>query len=103
MRYQLHFLSQCSLEEPGLFFGFYEAPAGMRAKAAALGLAVSRLIDNGYVVLSGQTTTEALLDETCAHLLDSVRMRRVRRLFLDGLGGFSKLAGELNLTSLRSG
>ena len=29
-----------------------------------------------------------------AHLLDSVRMRQVRRLFLDGLGGFSKLAGE---------
>jgi circadian clock protein KaiC len=90
----LHFLSQCSPEEPGLFFGFYEAPAGVRAKAAALGLAVSGLIDNGDVALSWQPTTEALLDETCARLLESVRVRRVHRLFLDGLGGFAKLAGE---------
>ena len=88
----LHFLGQCSPEEPGLFFGFYEAPAGVRAKAAALGLAVSGLLDSGDVALNWQPTTEALLDETCARLLDSVRVRGARRLVLDGLGGIAKLA-----------
>jgi circadian clock protein KaiC len=90
----LHFLSQCSPAEPGLFFGFYEAPAGLRAKARSLGLAVSGLIDRGDVALNWQPTTEALLDEACTRLLDSVRTRHVRRLVLDGLGGFTKLAEE---------
>jgi circadian clock protein KaiC len=90
----LHFLSQCNPLERGLFFGFYEAPAGVRAKAAALGLAVSGLFDSGDVALNWQPTTEALLDETCARLLDCVRAHRVRRLVLDGLGGLAKLADE---------
>lgn len=88
----LHFLSQCGPAEPGLFFGFYEAPAGLRAKAAALELGVLDLLDSGDVTLDWQPTTEALLDETCATLLDSVRARGVRRLVVDGLGGLSKLA-----------
>jgi circadian clock protein KaiC len=90
----LHFLGRCSPKELGLFFGFYEAPAGVRAKAAALGLTVSGLLDSGDVALNWQPTTEALLDETCARLLDSVRARRVRRLVLDGLDGLAKLAEE---------
>jgi circadian clock protein KaiC len=90
----LHFLSQCGSEQPGLFFGFYEAPAGLRAKAKTLGLAVSGLFDSGDVALSWQPTTEAQLDEACTRLLDSVRTRRVRRLVLDGLGGLAKLAEE---------
>lgn len=90
----LHFLGQCSPEELGLFFGFYEAPAGVRAKAAALGLTVSGLLDSEDVALNWQPTTEALLDETCARLLDSVRARRARRLVLDGLDGLAKLAEE---------
>jgi len=75
----LHFLSQCGPNQPGLFFGFYEAPAGVRAKAAALGLAVAGLLDSGDVALNWQPTTDALLDETCAHLIENIRLIGARR------------------------
>ena len=79
------FLSQCTPEDRGLFFGFYEAPAGIRAKATALGLQLVNHLDQGVVeCLLWQPTTEASLDEICAQLLISVRARGVRRLFLDG-------------------
>ena len=90
----LHFLSQCTPEDRGLFFGFYEAPAGIRAKATALGLPLVNHLDLGVVEFLWQPTTEASLDEICAQLLISIRARGVRRLFLDGLGGIAKLADD---------
>jgi circadian clock protein KaiC len=88
----LHFLSQCTPEEPGVFFGFYEARAGILAKARALGLPLAAHLDAGHVEFLWQPTTEALLDETCAQLLSAIRARGACRLFLDGLGGIVKLA-----------
>jgi circadian clock protein KaiC len=90
----LHFLGQCTRQEPGLFFGFYEAPDRIRTKAVALGLPVAQLFDQGYVNLIWQPMTETLLDETCAQLLEEVRGGGVKRLFLDGLGGLATLAEE---------
>ena len=90
----LHFLGQCTPEDRGLFFGLYEAPAGIRAKATALGLPLVDHLDRGVVEFLWQPTTEALLDEICAQLLISIRARGVRRLFLDGLGGIAKLADD---------
>ena len=90
----LHFLGECGAEEPGLFFGCYEMPEALRAKARALGLPFADLADRGDIELLWQPTTEGLLDELCARLLDRLRARRARRLFLDGLGGLVKLAGD---------
>jgi circadian clock protein KaiC len=87
----LHFLSQCTPDEPGLFFGCYETRSGIRTKTAALGLPLAGLLDEGHVEFLWQPTTEALLDETCAQLLSATRARGVRRLFVDGLGGIAKL------------
>jgi circadian clock protein KaiC len=41
----LHFLGQCTPQEPGLFFGFYEAPDRIKAKAIVLELPVAKLFD----------------------------------------------------------
>ncbi len=90
----LHFLSPCSAEEPGLFFGFYETAGVIRAKAEALDLPLARHFATGAVEMLWQPTTEALLDEACARLLAAVRARTVRRLFLDGIGGLLKLADD---------
>jgi circadian clock protein KaiC len=90
----LHFLGQCTRQEQGLFFGFYEAPDRIKAKAVALELPVAQLFDQGHVNLIWQPMTETLLDETCAQLLEEVRRRSVKRLFLDGLGGLATLAEE---------
>ena len=90
----LHFLSECNHDNPGLFFGFYETPAAIRDKAKALGLALDQLVDEGHVEVVWQPTTEGLLDETCDRLVAAIDRRGVRRLFIDGLQGFERLAPE---------
>jgi circadian clock protein KaiC len=90
----LHFLSQCSQEVPGLYFGVYEGRSAIIAKAKALGIPVSGLIEGGQVELMWQPTTEGMFDEVCQRLLSAVRRRHVKRLFIDGLGGFETLAAD---------
>jgi circadian clock protein KaiC len=90
----LHFLSQCDAENPGLHFGFYETPATILDKAQALHLPVAQLIRKGQVEVVWQPTTEGLLDEVCDRLIEAVRRRGVRRLFIDGLQGFERVAPE---------
>ena len=90
----LHFLSQCNHDNPGLFFGFYETPAAICDKAKVLGLPLQHLIDEGHVEVVWQPTTEGLLDETCDRLVAALERRGVRRLFIDGLQGFDRLAPE---------
>jgi circadian clock protein KaiC len=90
----LHFLSECDEENPGLLFGFYESPAAIMDKARALGLPLERLIGKGHVEIVWQPTTQGLLDEVCHKLIGVVRHRGIRRLFIDGLQGFEKLATD---------
>jgi circadian clock protein KaiC len=90
----LQFLSECSQDAPGLHFGFYETPAAIVDKATALGLPLKALIRQGDVEVIWQPTTEGLLDEICHRLIEAVRRRNVRRLFIDGLQGFERLAPE---------
>jgi circadian clock protein KaiC len=84
----LHFISQCSAEEPGLIFGFYEQEEGLRFKAAALGMDLDGLVASGAVTMLWQSATENLLDELGERLLSAVRQYRPRRLFIDGIDGF---------------
>jgi circadian clock protein KaiC len=90
----LHFLSECNHDSPGLFFGFYETPAAICDKAKALGLPLDQLMAEGHVEVVWQPTTEGLLDETCDRLVAAIERRGVRRLFIDGLQGFERLAPE---------
>jgi circadian clock protein KaiC len=90
----LHMLTQCSVEEPGLLFGFYETPAALEVKAAAIKLPLRKLIKSGAVEVIWQPTTEAMIDEIGHRLLAAVRRRGVMRLVVDGLGGFERLAPD---------
>src|SRR5204863_9157713 len=85
---------QCDEDCPGLHFGFYETPEAISAKANALGFPLKDLIERGQVEILWQPTTEGILDEACHRLLDAVRRRRVRRLFIDGLEGFERLTTD---------
>ena len=84
----LHFLSQCSPEEPGLMFGFYETPTSLRAKVDRMVPSLGPLFDGGAVELLWQTPTSDLLDAYGQSLIEAVRRRRVTRLFIDGLTAF---------------
>jgi circadian clock protein KaiC len=84
----LHFLSPSSRDEPGLFFGFFEPPERLQAQAATMGLEFAHAVESGDLEIIWQPPTEGIMDELGHRLLDAVRRRGVRRLFVDGLGGF---------------
>ena len=86
----LHFISRSSVEQPGLVFSFYETPARLRAKIAQIEPGLLSLIDDGIVEMLWQTPTGDLLDAYGHRLLEAVRRRQVKRLFIDGLTAFQK-------------
>lgn len=86
----LHFLCESSPAEPGLLFGFYETPVRLQKKAERLGLSLARPLEDGTLECLWYQPTEQLLDDLGAKLLDAVRRRNVKRLFIDGLDGFKQ-------------
>jgi circadian clock protein KaiC len=89
----LQFLSRCTETEPGLLFGFYETPARLDAKIAQVCPALRGPLDSGTVEVQWQPPTDDLLDAYGERLLRTVRQRKVRRLFIDGLGAMQTAAG----------
>lgn len=90
----LHFLAQASREEPALHFGFYETPERLKLKARSLGLDFDPLLASGALEIVWQPLTENLLDGLAHKLLEAVHRRGVKRLFIDGFGGFERAAIE---------
>jgi circadian clock protein KaiC len=90
----LHLLSGSSQAEPGLFFGFYETPPRLLQQAASLGLALADAVEGGDVEILWQPQGENLQDALAHRLLGAIERRSVRRLFLDGLGGFVESSVE---------
>lgn len=88
----LSFLGQCSKEQPGLHFGFYETPQRLRLKAKALGLDLQALEDSGALHILWQPTTAGLLDALGIKLLDAVERYGIKRVLLDSLGGMARVA-----------
>ncbi|HTY54272.1 MAG TPA: ATPase domain-containing protein [Candidatus Binataceae bacterium] len=86
----LQFLGHSSAEEPGLLFGFYETPARIRAKVSAVCPALLQQLDAGHVQILWQAPTDQFLDELADRILRDIRQRKVKRLLIDGLGGFKK-------------
>jgi circadian clock protein KaiC len=88
----LHFLSKCTPAEPGLLFGFYETPERLLMKARRVGLNLDGLVKEGALEILWFPPTDRILDELGGQLLEAVRRRKVRRLVVDGLNGFSESA-----------
>ena len=63
-------------------------------KVNALRLPLEGLIEQGQVEVLWQPTTEDILDEACHRMLEAVKRRNVRRLFIDGLEGFERLTTD---------
>jgi len=88
----LAFLAAASAEQPALHFGFYETPARLRLKAASLGYDFAAQERTGALQLCWQPTTEGLLDQVGARLLKHVEQHGSKRVLIDSLGAFSRLA-----------
>jgi len=88
----LSFLAQCTPEEPGLHFGFYETPQRLRLKARSMGHDLQALEDSGALHIFWQPTTAGLLDALGLKLLDAVQRLGIKRVLLDSLGGMARVA-----------
>jgi len=86
----LQFLAEASAAEPGLLFGFYEAPLRISGKVKAIYPALVEKIEAGDVQILWQAPTDQLLDELADRMLRDIKQRKVKRLVIDGLGGFKK-------------
>lgn len=86
------FLSASTVDAPGLHFGFYETPQRLRLKASALGHDFAALERSGALHIAWQPTTEGLLDDVGARLLHHVQAHGIRRVLIDSLGAFTRLA-----------
>jgi circadian clock protein KaiC len=95
----MHFLCASSAAEPGLFFGFYETPPRLLQRAATLGLDLGSSVNRGEVEILWQPQGENVQDGVAHRLLDAVGRRGVRRVFIDGLGGFIEASVEPERTS----
>jgi circadian clock protein KaiC len=84
----LQYLAQSSAKEPGLMFTLYETPARLIEKSRAFGHDISRLVGKGHLDIQWHPQSEQLLDELGHRLLRAVADRGVKRLVIDGLGGF---------------
>jgi circadian clock protein KaiC len=88
----LQFLAAADAQAPGLHFGFFETNDRLLRKSDSLGLAIRDLVGAGQVELLWQPPTEDLIDALAGQLLEAVRRRKVKRLVIDGLAGFQRLA-----------
>ncbi|MEB6590975.1 MULTISPECIES: ATPase domain-containing protein [Pseudomonas] len=90
----LAFLGASTAQAPGLHFGFYETPERLRIKAASLGYDFAAMEQGGSLQLCWQPTTEGLLDQVGARLLERVEVQGSKRVLIDSLGAFSRLATD---------
>lgn len=91
----LHFLSHCSNAEPGMHFGFFETPQRLRGKASALNIDLGDE-QQGPLIIDWRPMADNILDKLAHELLETVQTKGIKRLFLDGLGGFERAAIDRN-------
>jgi len=73
--------------ERALYFGFYEQPARLLAKARGMGIFLDAAAASGQLLVEWRPPLEVLLDELVESLLERVEHHRPTRLVLDGLSG----------------
>jgi circadian clock protein KaiC len=88
----LQFIAASRAHEKGVFFGFYETPAALTAKAEALGIDLEAKVKAGHVEVLWQPPTEAILDAVGARLVDTVRRTGAKRVLVDSLGAFAGIS-----------
>lgn len=87
-----YFLGGASASEPALHYGFYESPHQLVGNAASLGIPLQKKVDAGHLHVMWRPPVERILDAIGNEIIDAVREHNVKRLFIDGWGGFAASA-----------
>lgn len=90
----LQFLSECTSDGPGVMLSFYDGPEALLIKAKRLGLNFARAFQDKVIHVIWQPITEGQLDEVCDRFLGTVRQAKATRVFIDGIGGLSRITGD---------
>jgi circadian clock protein KaiC len=90
----ISFLGESTVEEPGLHFGFYEPPQRLRLKAKSMGMDFEALEQSGALTLVWKSITNELIDKLAIDLLRIVEQKSIKRVFIDSLGGMSRVAAD---------
>jgi circadian clock protein KaiC len=86
----LHFIYEGARRgENGLYFGFYETPARLVAKAAQIGMDIGQYIEDGLIRIIRHPALEHQPDALAEELVDSARAIGARRVFIDGVEVFN--------------
>jgi circadian clock protein KaiC len=88
-----------ALEEPALYFGFYESPQRLIGKAESIGLPLREPSDRGLLRILWQLPLERLIDQAAEEILAHVREQGVKRLVIDGVNGFRQAAATPERTA----
>jgi circadian clock protein KaiC len=75
-----------------LYFGLYEAPSRLAAKARGVGLDLDPLVQSGSLILHWHAALELNMDAMAQELLHVVRAQGVEQVFIDGVEGFAQAA-----------
>jgi circadian clock protein KaiC len=88
----LQYMSAASATDPGLFFGFFESPERLRVKADAIGIDLRSIEQRGELEFIWRPLGERLLDQLGHEIIDAIRRRNAKRVFIDGYHGFVEAA-----------
>ena len=90
----IQFLSVCSAQEPGLYFGFHESPQRAISKARSLGQDFAALQAAGALHIVWTPASAGLVDRVCYDLLDRVERLQIERVFIDSLNALSRATAD---------
>lgn len=89
----LNFLcAGASAGENGLYVGFYESPARLIAKAKNAGIDLASALDNNSIHMLWRAPLELFVDELAEQIDHTIREKKITRVFLDGVEGFTQAA-----------
>ena len=87
----LHFLMEGARQgEPGLYFGLNQPITVIMDAASDIGLDVSAQVGSGEIEALWHPPVESIVDEITGRLLEAVRRRKVKRLFIDSLDSLGR-------------
>jgi circadian clock protein KaiC len=81
--------------EKCVYFGLYESPERLMAKAKSVGIDLADALKNGRLTLHWHPAVELAIDELAVELLDVVHKTKASRLVVDGIDGFRQSANRV--------
>ncbi|SAL25293.1 Circadian clock protein kinase KaiC [Caballeronia sordidicola] len=78
-----------------VYFGFYESPERLVAKAESVSIKLADAVADGRMILEWRPAVELAIDELAAELISVVKRTGASRLVVDGIEGFHDSANRM--------